>query len=925
MQPSGHEPLPDGAARGEAIPPPASDRISLAPAGGSCPPPSIPDHQLFHLIGRGSYGQVWLARNRLGTLRAVKVVSRDAFEDRKPFEREFKGIQRFEPVSRSHEGLVDVLQVGGTEDYFYYVMELADDASAELGMRRADPAPHPPYGHPLPIGWGEGRGEGVPSADAARQVNDGQETPHLESVAAPRSALPAPSSYAPRTLRVAQQQSGGRLPVRECVRIGRLLASALAHLHRHNLVHRDVKPSNIIFVEGAPKLADIGLVADLSEARSFVGTEGFIPPEGPGTPRADLYSLGKVLYEIGTGLDRRDFPALPEDFTAELGEGQVRVESVGQTPSFKLQAPSSGPQAPTSHSAFRTPHSEFPAAAFLELNAVITRACQADPAQRYASAEAMEADLALLEQGRSVRRKRNREQRWAVARTVAFAASLLLLAGLGIQYLSRRLGTGGPAATAGEASIFVLPFRYSAPTAEPLDETERALWLCGRITDAFIDGLPLIPGVSTGPRKSDWVRFDEDQVRRDVVRTNSTRYLLSGRVDHTNDLLRLELRFYERDQDAPLWAKMFEGATNDPIAIERRALDHIVESLGLGLDADVRQRIDQVLTNNLEAYRWFLQARSHHLSATGWAAYRKALDCFDRALGLDPKYVTAHEGYMELFREFFDSRPPAEVWPTLADRARKILELDDTSFVAWDRRKDKLILYDRDWTRGAAECDRLTNLWPDALICWSVTYRWLGRTNESRLFHERLKTNWPVNAIWRRRTLEHATYGELIWRNYDEAFRLARRCLEEIPENTAQGQWQLARCYLATGQYQQAIDAFLRSGEAWQSPELDGRLGWAYARMGDRAKALEYLARLEQGERAGNADPYYQAWIHAALGNTDQALELLGRAIDYGSEQIVGTEMGGLRTDCAWDGMRDDPRFEELCRRVGMGQGQWPK
>src|SRR5438046_734531 len=67
--------------------------------------------------------------------------------------------------------------------------------------------------------------------------------------------------------------------------------------------------ANIVFVNGVPKLADIGLVAEASEARSFVGTEGFIPPEGPGAPQADLYSLGKVLYEISTGRDRRDFPA----------------------------------------------------------------------------------------------------------------------------------------------------------------------------------------------------------------------------------------------------------------------------------------------------------------------------------------------------------------------------------------------------------------------------------------------------------------------------------------------------------------------------------------------------------------------------------------------------------------------------------------
>src|SRR6266513_6444339 len=90
------------------------------------PPPSIPDHELLRPIGEGSFGEVWLARSKLGTLRAVKVVYRSTFKDSRPFEREFKGIQKFEPVSRSHEGLVDILQVGGGEEYFYYVMELAD-------------------------------------------------------------------------------------------------------------------------------------------------------------------------------------------------------------------------------------------------------------------------------------------------------------------------------------------------------------------------------------------------------------------------------------------------------------------------------------------------------------------------------------------------------------------------------------------------------------------------------------------------------------------------------------------------------------------------------------------------------------------------------------------------------------------------------
>src|SRR6266404_6205378 len=101
--------------------------------------PAIPDHELLKKIGGGSYGDVWLARSKLGTYRAVKIIYRATFEDSRPFEREFKGMQKFEPISRSHEGLVDILQVGGTEEYFYYVMELADDAGENPKTEIRDP------------------------------------------------------------------------------------------------------------------------------------------------------------------------------------------------------------------------------------------------------------------------------------------------------------------------------------------------------------------------------------------------------------------------------------------------------------------------------------------------------------------------------------------------------------------------------------------------------------------------------------------------------------------------------------------------------------------------------------------------------------------------------------------------------------------
>jgi serine/threonine protein kinase/Flp pilus assembly protein TadD len=336
----------------------AQDILPLT-AGPHSVPPKIPDHELIRRIGGGSYGEVWLARNAMGTLRAVKVVYRASFEQDKPYEREFAGIQKFEPISRDHEGHVDILHVGRNQEagYFYYIMELADES-------------------PVP----------------AEQVAQYETRKGLSNI--------DPAFYVPRTLK-SELRARGRLPVDECVSIGLPLTRAVAHLHQHGLVHRDIKPANIIFANGTPKLADIGLVTGIDATRSFVGTIGFIPPEGPGTPQADLYSLGKVLYEISTGKDREDFPQLPTDLR-ELPDANALVE----------------------------------------FNEVLLKACHKDMRQRYASAEAMLADLELLQRGESVQSRRAWERRRALARNAGAAIGAFALVSLVALLVWTRLNLG---------------------------------------------------------------------------------------------------------------------------------------------------------------------------------------------------------------------------------------------------------------------------------------------------------------------------------------------------------------------------------------------------------------------------------------------------------------------------------------------------
>jgi CHASE2 domain-containing sensor protein len=273
------------------------------------PLPETPGFELFQPpFGRGAYGNVWLAKNAAGQWLALKVIYLKHFNgDAAPYEREFNGVTRYKRVSDKHPGLLRVDFVSQkSDDYFFYAMELGDSLTSDWQYE--------------------------------------------------------PTTYKPRDLGGERARSPGRrLPLADCIRIAIALTDALTFLHDQGLTHRDIKPGNVIFVNGQPKLADLGLIAEIRPddvTKTFVGTPGYMPPppEPPGTPLADIYALGMLLYVISTGNSAGFFPEIA-------------------TTLVNTQEP----------------------APYLALNAIILKACQPEQAKRYQSATEMKEALAKLQ------------------------------------------------------------------------------------------------------------------------------------------------------------------------------------------------------------------------------------------------------------------------------------------------------------------------------------------------------------------------------------------------------------------------------------------------------------------------------------------------------------------------------------------------
>lgn len=241
--------------------------ISPAPAASDSQDGStwmIPDYERIALCGEGSYGSVWAVRDRVGVYRALKMVDLDRLERAGITCYELSALETYCRRVTRHPYLVTVYHVGIAGRWLYYTMELADDQEQGGAIRE-----------------------------------------------------PFPSPYRPLTL--ATIIKGGRLKLDIAVEIVRRLLRGLAKLHELDLLHRDVKPSNIIFVNRHPKLADIGILTMDQGPAKVVGTPKYMPPDRVIDKTADVYAMGVMLREMIESI-----PAQRADEVAEATRWDTR-------------------------------------------------------------------------------------------------------------------------------------------------------------------------------------------------------------------------------------------------------------------------------------------------------------------------------------------------------------------------------------------------------------------------------------------------------------------------------------------------------------------------------------------------------------------------------------------------------------------------